>query len=74
MKIDKIIKEWDPYSLFPFAPKDEYKVEINKIKIYIEKEKDIENLAKYLENIFDIDLIYDEKKKNFLEISKELVS
>lgn len=74
MKIDKIIKEWDPYSLFPFAPKDEYKVEINQIKIYIEKEKNIENLAKYLENVFDIDLIYDEKKKNFLGIAKKLVS
>lgn len=48
MKIDNIIKEWDPYSLFPFAPKDEYNAEINQIKSFIKKEKDIDNLAKYL--------------------------
>lgn len=73
MKIDNIIKEWDPYSLFSFAPKDEYNAEINQIKSFIKKEKDIDNLAKYLESIFDVDFIYDENKKNFLEIAKELV-
>lgn len=73
MKIDNIIKEWDPYSLFPFTPKDEYNAEINQIKSFIKKEKDIDNLAKYLESIFDVDFIYDENKKNFLEIAKELV-
>ena len=73
MKIDNIIKEWDPYSLFPFAPQDEYNAEINQIKSFIKKEKDIDNLAKYLESIFDVDFIYDENKKNFLEIAKELV-
>lgn len=73
MKIDNIIKEWDPYSLFPLAPKDEYNAEINQIKSFIKKEKDIDNLAKYLESIFDVDFIYDENKKNFLEIAKELV-
>ena len=73
MKIDNIIKEWDPYSLFPFAPKDGYNAEINQIKSFIKKEKDIDNLAKYLESIFDVDFIYDENKKNLLEIAKELV-
>ena len=73
MKIDNIIKEWDPYSLFPFAPKDEYNAEINQIKSFIKKEKNIDNLAKYLESIFDVDFIYHENKKNFLEIAKELV-
>ena len=73
MKIDNIIKEWDPYSLFPFAPKDEYNAEINQIKSFIKKEKNIDNLAKYLESIFDVDFIYDENKKKFLEIAKELV-
>lgn len=73
MKVDNIINEWDPYSLFPLAPKDEYRDEIKKIKIYIDNDKDIDSLAKYLGNIFDVDMIFDEKKLDFLTIAKKLV-
>ena len=34
MDIRKIINEWDPYSLFPYAPKNEYEAEIKKIESY----------------------------------------
>lgn len=73
MKIDDIIKEWDPYSLYPYAPQDEYNYEIKQIKSFIKYDKNIDNLAKFLESIFDVEVIYDENKKNFLEIAKELV-
>lgn len=30
MDVRKIINEWDPYSLFPYAPENEYELEIKK--------------------------------------------
>lgn len=73
MKIDNIIKEWDPYSLFPFAPEDEYKDEISRIKTYIKKNQSLDGLTKYLGRIFDIDIIFEEEKKNFLKIAKKIL-
>lgn len=32
MNVEKIINEWDPISLFPLAPVDEYQGEINSVK------------------------------------------
>lgn len=32
MSIEKIINEWDPISLFPLAPADEYHYEINLVR------------------------------------------
>ena len=37
MDIEKIINSWDPFSLFPFAPIDEYSWEICKIDNFIKK-------------------------------------
>ena len=42
-RIKKIIDEWDPIDLLPFAPPDEYDYEINKIYSVIEDKVNIEH-------------------------------
>lgn len=73
MDIEKIINSWDPYSLFPFAPKDEYSEEISKIEDFIKKNRDVEALSKYLGLIFDTGIIFEEEKKDFLKIAKKIL-
>lgn len=73
MDIEKIINSWDPYSLFPFAPKDEYSEEISKIENYVKKNHDLEALNKYLGLIFDTGIIFEEEKKDFLKIAKKIL-
>lgn len=70
MDIEKIINSWDPYSLFPFAPKDEYSTEISKIEDFIKKNRDVEALSKYLGKLFDDQIIFEEDKGDFLKIAK----
>ena len=74
MDIEKIINDWDPYSLFPFPPKDEYKVEISKINTYVKTNQSLDGLTNYLERIFDVDIIFVEEKKDFLKISKKILN
>lgn len=38
-KVEIAINEWDPLGLFPYAPKDEYKLEIKELVAYLENEK-----------------------------------
>ena len=59
-RIKKIIDEWDPIDLLPFAPPDEYDYEINKIYSVIEDKVNIEH--QYLSEI-----IYNVFKKTFGE-------
>ncbi|WP_311480776.1 DUF1871 family protein [uncultured Anaerococcus sp.] len=73
MKIERIINSWDPYSLFPFAPKDEYSTEISKIEDFIKKNHDLEALSKYLGKLFDDQIIFEEEKKDFLKIAKKIL-
>lgn len=53
--IQSIINEWDPIDLFPLAPIDEYKGEIEMIKKTISKcpQITIEQLAVEIHNIFE---------------------
>lgn len=67
MNIEKIINDWDPYSVFPFAPKDEYQDEINKIKNHIKRNQSLDGLTKYLEKIFE------DEKKDFFKIAKKIL-
>lgn len=73
MKIEKIINSWDPYSLFPFAPKDEYNDEICKIENFVKKNHDVEALSKYLGKLFDNQIIFEEDKGDFLKIAKVIL-
>lgn len=53
--IEGIINEWDPIDLFPLAPIDEYKLEIEMIKkmISISPKITVEQLAVEVHNIFE---------------------
>ena len=74
MDIEKIINDWDPYQLFSFAPEDEYKDEISKIKSYVKINQSFDGLTKYLEQIFDNEIIFEKEKKDFLKISKKILN
>lgn len=74
MDKEKIINDWDPYLLLHFAPKDEYMDEISKINTYVKTNQSIDRLTKYLEQIFDVDIIFVEEKKDFLKISKKILN
>ncbi len=50
--IRKIINEWDPINLFPYAPDDEYSVEIEMIKEGIKKVNNQEELTALIQEIF----------------------
>lgn len=73
MRIEKIINNWDPYSVFPFAPKDEYQDEISEIKNHIKSNQSLDDLTKYLERIFDVDIIFEDEKKEFSKIAKKIL-
>lgn len=51
-KIEDIIHKWDPLEVFPFAPKDEYENEINKITKLVNDFQSTEELAVAIEKIF----------------------
>lgn len=51
-KIEDIINKWDPLEVFPFAPKDEYENEINKITKLVNDFQSTEELAVAIEKIF----------------------
>lgn len=51
-KIKNIIDKWDPIDLYPFAPNDEYKVEIEKISQLLTLNISLENLAIKVKQIF----------------------
>ncbi len=74
MDIEKIINDWGPYQLFSLAPEDEYKDEISKINTYVKTNQSVDRLTKYLEQIFDVDIIFVEEKKDFLKISKKILN
>jgi len=52
--IEKIINQWDPIGLFPGAPQDEYKDEINSIYLFTKNNNNltIESLADEIYKIF----------------------
>ena len=51
-QIRDIINEWDPIHLFPMAPKDEYKDEIEEVCKLLKKEISMEDIERGIENIF----------------------
>lgn len=73
MDIEKIINNWDPYSLFPYVPTDEYSYEIEEIKKYIRVNHYLDDLIIYLEKIFDSEIIFGEEKINFTKIANKIL-
>jgi len=62
--ITEIINEWDPIDLFPFAPQDEYKKEIDNIIKLINGTKDIDDISNGIYTIFSESFGDDVFKKN----------
>jgi len=62
--ITEIINEWDPIDLFPFAPQDEYKKEIDNIIKLINGTKDIDDISNGIYTIFSESFGDDVLKKN----------
>lgn len=74
MTVKKIINDWDPYSLFPYAPIDEYDEEIRVIESYILQNSKfkINELANFIKDLFDEDLIVSEKQ-DYIRIAKKIL-
>lgn len=62
MDIRKIINEWDPYSLFPYAPENEYESEIKKIESFVSTNNVKTDLSEFIKSIFDFEDISEDKK------------
>ncbi len=59
--------------LYLFAPSDEYIGEINKINDFLKTKQDLDDLIKFLGELFDLDIILDEEKKDFTKITKKIL-
>lgn len=42
-KVNEAITEWDPLDVFPFAPKDEYNLEVNELVSFLQKTENCSN-------------------------------
>ncbi len=62
MDVRKIINEWDPYSLFPYAPENEYELEIKKIESFVSTNNVKTDLSEFIKSIFDFEDISEDKK------------
>ena len=62
MDVRKIINQWDPYSLFPYAPENEYETEIKKIESFVSRNNVKTDLSEFIESIFDFEDISEDKK------------
>ncbi len=62
MDIRKIINEWDPYSLFPYTPENEYESEIKKIETFVSTNNVKTDLSEFIKSIFDFEDISEDKK------------
>lgn len=71
INIRKIINEWDPYSLFPYAPDNEYESEIRKIEKFISTNNSKVDLSKFIKSIFDFEDI-NEEKRNLEDIVEKI--
>ena len=73
MSVATIVNQWDPYSLFPYVPSDEYSGEINKITDFMKRDYDQTDLILELKRIFDeSDIVED--KRDFSTIAEKLIT
>ena len=65
--VEEVINNWDPLDLFPCAPKDEYKKEIEAIALLFKGTNNIQNLSYGIQNIFIESFGNDVFKKGYNE-------
>ena len=73
----KIINDWDPIGLMPFAPDDEYHFEIEKIKQLISSSKSIDDLTDGIYEVFTKSFgkeIFNKSKSDCKAIAQILMS
>lgn len=51
--LQKVINKWDPLSLFPFAPADEYKNEIEQIESRLKDCHSVEDVCHQVVSVFE---------------------
>jgi hypothetical protein len=71
----KIITQWDPIELFPWAPLDEYENEISLINAVLDKTDIVDDVAKGIKNIFRDKFgdVFKKDDKECLMIAKKLL-
>jgi hypothetical protein len=75
-KVAKIINDWDPIDLFPYAPKDEYEVEIDMINKLLNESTDLEHLANNINTVFTRrfgDDVFTKKYNECFNIAKKIL-
>lgn len=75
-KVAKIINDWDPIDLFPYAPKDEYEVEIDMISELLDESTNLEHLANSISTVFTRrfgDDVFTKKYKECLYIAQKIL-
>lgn len=75
--IKNIVNEWDPMNLFPYAPDNEYEVEIHMIEKFIQsndvnEEKLTEAIISVFSQSFGNDL-FKRKKNECRSIAKKII-
>ncbi|MGE5417407.1 MAG: DUF1871 family protein [Acidobacteriota bacterium] len=51
-RLTEIINRWDPINFFPNAPENEYDIEVRAIKEQMSGCRDVQELAKLIQNVF----------------------
>lgn len=74
--VAKIINDWDPIDLFPYAPKDEYEVEIDMINKLLNESTDLEHLANNINTVLTRtfgDDVFTKKYNECFNIAKKIL-
>lgn len=75
--VSEIINEWDPIGLFPYAPKDEYEVEIFQIQQVLNITTDKQILANKIMEIFIKRFgndVFTNSYDDCLEVAEEIIN
>ncbi len=70
--VKKVVNEWDPIGVLPYAPDDEYEFEIAKIVALLNKVDTVEALSDGIGMIFTKALDWNFTKEECLPIAKQI--
>ena len=78
-KVTQVINEWDPLGLFPYAPKDEYDLEIKELVKFLENCENcsVDYLGNIIYKLFSSTLgddIFIQSLEECIEIAKKILT
>lgn len=78
-KVRNAINEWDPLELFPYAPKDEYSLEIKELVRFLENTQNcsIDYLGNKIYELFLRTLgtdVFNQSVEDCLEVAKKILN